>query len=56
LFNNLIPISSCAWAYFWFGEQLTGTFWPAILLIGAGVFLGQANFEKLFARFWIPTD
>ncbi len=56
LFNNLIPISSCAWAYFWFGEQLTGTFWPAIILIASGVFLGQANFEKIFARFWLPTD
>ncbi len=56
LFNNLVPISCCAWAYFWFGEQLTGTFWPAIILIVAGVFLGQANFEKLFARFWLPGE
>ena len=46
LFNNLIPISSTAWAYFCLGEHLTGTFWPAMILIGAGVALGQANLEE----------
>jgi drug/metabolite transporter (DMT)-like permease len=56
LFNNLVPITSCAWAYFWFGERLTGTFWPAIILIGFGLLLGQANFDKLFARFWLPGE
>jgi drug/metabolite transporter (DMT)-like permease len=56
LFNNLVPISSCAWAYFCLGEQLTGTFWPAIILIGAGVLLGQANLEKFFGRLWLPSE
>lgn len=41
LFNNLIPISCTAWAYFCLGEQLSPTFWPAMILIGAGVALGQ---------------
>ena len=41
LFNNLIPISCTAWAYFCLGEELGRTFWPAMILIGAGVALGQ---------------
>jgi drug/metabolite transporter (DMT)-like permease len=56
LFNNLIPLSSTAWAYFCLGEQLSSTFWPAMILIGAGVFLGQANWEKFFGRLWLPTE
>lgn len=56
LFNNLIPLSSTAWAYFCLGEQLSATFWPAMILIGAGVFLGQANWEKFFGRLWLPTE
>jgi drug/metabolite transporter (DMT)-like permease len=56
LFNNLVPLSSTAWAYFCLGEQLTSTFWPAMILIGAGVFLGQANWEKFFGRLWLPTE
>ncbi len=56
LFNNLIPISSTGWAYFFLGEQLSRTFWPAMILIAAGLFLGQANFEKLFGRSWLPTE
>jgi drug/metabolite transporter (DMT)-like permease len=43
LFNNLIPLSSTAWAYFCLGEQLSPTFWPSMICIGAGVCLGQAN-------------
>lgn len=54
LFNNLIPLVSSAWAYFWLGEQLTGTFWPAMLLIGASVLLGQPYWEQFFARRWLP--
>ena len=56
LFNNLIPLSSTAWAYFWLGEKLSATFWPAMLLIGAGVLLGQANWGKFFGRRWLPTE
>ena len=54
LFNNLIPLVSSAWAYFWLGEQLTGTFWPAMLLIGASVLLGQPFWAQFFARRWLP--
>jgi drug/metabolite transporter (DMT)-like permease len=50
LFNNLIPLTSSAWAYFWFGEPLNGAFWPAMMLIGAGVLLGQTWWERYFAN------
>lgn len=56
LFNNLIPLSSTAWAYFCLGEPLSATFWPAMVLIAAGVLLGQANWEKFFGRSWLPTE
>ena len=56
LFNNLIPLISSLWACFWLGEQLTGTFWPAMVLIGAGVLLGQPYWEQFFARRWLPTE
>jgi drug/metabolite transporter (DMT)-like permease len=56
LFNNLIPLSSTAWAYYCLGEPLTRTFWPAMMLIGAGVCLGQANWEKFSGRRWLPAE
>ena len=56
LFNNLIPLMSTAWACWCLGERLTATFWPAMILIGAGVFLGQPYWEKFFARRWLPTE
>lgn len=45
LFNNLIPLSTMTWAYFWLGEAVTSTFWMAMGLIAAGVVLGQTNFK-----------
>ena len=42
LFNNLIPLSTMSWAYVWLGEPITPTFWVAMLLVMAGVLLGQA--------------
>lgn len=56
LFNNLIPLSSMAWAHFCLDEPVTPTFWRAMILIGAGVLLGQANWEKFFGRRWLPTE
>jgi drug/metabolite transporter (DMT)-like permease len=56
LFNNLIPLSSMTWAYFCLGEQITATFWKAMVLIAAGVLLGQANLQRLFGRLWLPTE
>lgn len=46
LFNNLIPLSTMTWAHFWLGEPVTATFWAAMVLVAAGVILGQANFQK----------
>jgi drug/metabolite transporter (DMT)-like permease len=46
LFNNLIPLSTMAWAHFWLGEAVTPTFWAAMLLVAAGVVVGQMSFEK----------
>jgi drug/metabolite transporter (DMT)-like permease len=41
LFNNLIPLSTMAWAHFTLGEAVTGTFGVAMGLIVAGVLVGQ---------------
>ena len=46
LFNNLIPISTMTWAYFFLGEPVTTTFITAMLFIVAGVALGQTSFSK----------
>jgi drug/metabolite transporter (DMT)-like permease len=46
LFNNLIPVSTMAWSHFWLGEQVTSTFWAAMILIACGVALGQMNFRS----------
>jgi drug/metabolite transporter (DMT)-like permease len=43
LYNNLIPLSTMTWAYFWLGEQFTPTFWVAMALIATGVVLGQTR-------------
>ena len=41
LFNNLIPLSTMTWAYFFLHEPFTPTFWAAMVLIVAGVVLGR---------------
>ena len=48
LFNNLIPLSTMLWAHHYLGEPVTPTFWAAMVLIVAGVVLGQADWEKMF--------
>jgi drug/metabolite transporter (DMT)-like permease len=48
LFNNLIPISTATWAHFFLGEPLTPTFFTAMILIIAGVLLGQMDWSKIF--------
>jgi drug/metabolite transporter (DMT)-like permease len=48
LFNNLLPLSTMTWAHFCLQEPITATFWAAMILIVAGVVLGQANWTKLF--------
>jgi drug/metabolite transporter (DMT)-like permease len=49
LFNNLIPVSTMTWAHIYLGEPITHTFWAAMILIVAGVVLGQADWSKYFS-------
>ena len=56
LFNNLIPLSTMTWAYFWLGEPFTHTFGLALVLIIAGVVLGQAPWRKLVGPAQAPTE
>ena len=48
LFNNLLPLSTMTWAHFCLHEPVTSTFWTAMVLVVAGVVLGQANWTKIF--------
>ena len=46
LFTNLIPLSTSLWALVFLGEPMTRTFWLAMILIVAGVVLGQISSRK----------
>jgi drug/metabolite transporter (DMT)-like permease len=48
LFNNFIPLSTTAWVHFTLGEPITPTFCAAMVLIIAGVLLGQMDWSKFF--------
>jgi drug/metabolite transporter (DMT)-like permease len=50
LFNNAIPLSTASWAHFCLREPVTSTFCTAMVLIVAGVLLGQLDWAKLFKR------
>lgn len=54
LFNNLIPLSTMAWAHLFLDEVITKTFWFAMVLIVAGVLIGQTNWQKIFGQRWLP--
>jgi drug/metabolite transporter (DMT)-like permease len=56
LFNNLIPLSTMAWAHLCLKETVTPTFWVAMLLIVAGVVLGQANWQRWVAPGSLPPE
>jgi drug/metabolite transporter (DMT)-like permease len=56
LFNNLIPLSTTLWARAWLNEPVTPTFWVAMMLIVAGVLLGQTNWQRLFGGRWLPPE
>lgn len=43
LFNNLIPVTTLAWAAWWLGEPVTIRFVFALVLVVAGVWLGQPS-------------
>lgn len=48
LFNNAIPLSTALWAHFCLGEEITSTFCVALVLIVAGVLVGQVDWAKIF--------
>jgi drug/metabolite transporter (DMT)-like permease len=48
LFNNFIPLTTATWAHFVLGEALTPTFCIAMILIVAGVAVGQLDWTKIF--------
>lgn len=50
LFNNFIPLSTTTWAYFTLNEPITPTFCTAMILIVAGVLLGQMDWAKVFKQ------
>lgn len=56
LFNNLIPLSTMTWAYLWLDEPFTSTFGMALVLIVAGVVLGQAPWRKFLQTPQPPTE
>ena len=56
LFNNLIPVSTMTWSHFLLGEQVTRTFWAAMVLIVTGVVLGQTRWEKVLGKRWVPME
>jgi len=56
LFNNLIPLNTMAWAWAWLAEAVTPTFWLAMMLIVAGVVLGQTNWQRLRGARWLPPE
>jgi drug/metabolite transporter (DMT)-like permease len=56
LFNNLIPLSTTAWAYVCLKEPLSRTFWIAMILIVAGVILGQTNWQKILQPANVPPE
>jgi drug/metabolite transporter (DMT)-like permease len=56
LFNNLIPVSTMVWAHFCLGEAVTRTFWLAMLLIVAGVIVGQSDLLKRTDKVMPPEE
>lgn len=48
LFNNFIPLSTTTWAHFALAENIAPTFWAAMVLVVAGVALGQMDWSKVF--------
>jgi drug/metabolite transporter (DMT)-like permease len=56
LFGNLIPVTTMAWAWLCLKEQVTRTFGVAMILIVAGVVLGQTRWEKLLGNRWFPAE
>ena len=56
LFNNLIPLTTMIWSNVCLGEPFSRTFWWAMLLIVAGVVLGQVSWQKILGNRWVPME
>ncbi len=56
LFNNLVPLSTMTWAHLCLGEPVTPTFWAAMVLVVAGVLLGQTNWQNLLPARSVPAE
>ena len=56
LFNNLIPLSTMAWAWVCLGEPVTRTFWLATVCVMVGVIMGQARWPKIITANWPPEE
>ncbi len=56
LFNNLVPLSTMAWAWVCLGEKVSPTFWAAMALIAGGVVLGQEGWEKVLGARFVPAE
>ncbi|HEY6169105.1 MAG TPA: DMT family transporter [Verrucomicrobiae bacterium] len=56
LFMNLIPLSTAMWAHVTLREPISPNFWLAMLLIVAGVLIGQTNWTKVLGTRWLPAD
>ncbi len=56
LFNNLIPICTMAWAWACLNEPVTKTFWLAMVLVAAGVVLGQSSWPKAMPLRWFTPE
>jgi len=48
LFNNLIPLTTAVWVHYALSEPITPTFCAAMVLICAGVLVGQVDWAKFF--------
>jgi len=56
LFNNLMPITTMAFSYWFLNEPVTRTFTVAMILVAGGVILGQTRWEKILGEKWFPPD
>lgn len=56
LFNNLIPLSTAAWAAVWLREPVTPRFWVAMAMVMAGVLLGQADWQRFIPARAVPPE
>jgi drug/metabolite transporter (DMT)-like permease len=45
-----------SWSHFCLGEPVTATFWLAMVLIIAGVVLGQTNWKNLLPAAALPPE